>query len=437
MTAAVLLSDVVEVSEAGKLRPLFHQGQRLAYWSDARRTLVLAGTQGGKTVVGPWWLLRQMRRYGPGDYIVAGPELTLLRKKVIPEIVGLFSTILGAGVYVSSPDPKFVVSRYGERTIFGGEQKHKTTVWFGHGDDPDSLESMTAKAAWLDEPGQKKFRRESHEAIERRLAIADGPILYTTTPYVLHWLKSEVWDRRDDPAAGVLVVGFESLANPRFPRDVWDRAKATMPAWKFNMFYRGRFEKPVGMIYDCWSDEPWPRGNLCPPFAIPPSWPRYLGLDFGGVNTAGLFVAEEWTDGKPTGRYVAYREYHAGGRTAGQHATALLAGEPMVPTAVGGSKSEAQWRKEFAAAGLPVLPPAVADVEVGILRLYGLIAERKLVVFDTLGAFLDQATTYSRVLDANGDPTEAIEDKETYHLMDAGRYLGSLLAGGGNDPATW
>jgi hypothetical protein len=71
---AVKLSDIAEVSASGKLRPLFHDGQRRAYWSHAKRTLVLAGTQGGKSVVGPWWLLRQMQKYGPGDYIVAGPN---------------------------------------------------------------------------------------------------------------------------------------------------------------------------------------------------------------------------------------------------------------------------------------------------------------------------------------------------------------------------
>ena len=30
-----------------------------------------------------------------------------------------------------------------------------------------------------------------------------------------------------------------------------------------------------------------------PRIAIPPEWPRFLGLDFGGVNTAGIFFAQE------------------------------------------------------------------------------------------------------------------------------------------------
>lgn len=426
------LDDLTIINTDGQIVPLFHEGQRRAAWSDARITLVLAGSQGGKTVIGPWWLLRQMRRYGPGDYIVAGPELTLLRRKVIPEVTRLFCETLRIGVHVGSPDNRLTISDRGERFLFGTTQRTKTTIWFGHGDDPDSLESMTAKAAWLDEAGQKKFKRESYEAIQRRLVLADGPTLITTTPYYLGWLKSELYDRRDDPTAGIAVINFPSIVNPQFDRKVWEQRRATLPAWKFNMFYRGRFERPAGLIYDCWNDDiASPESNVIPAFALPGDWPRFTGLDFGGVNTAGLFAAKELdSEGHATGRYIGYREYHAGGRTAEQHVRELLKGEPRTPTAIGGSKSEGQWRDEFAAGGLGVWPPVVTDVEVGIQRAYGMIKERRFVVFDTLTGFRDQMTSYSRELDEQGEPTERIEDKEAYHYLDAGRYLLSYLAMG-------
>jgi hypothetical protein len=79
------------------------------------------------------------------------------------------------------------------------------------------------------------------------------------------------------------------------------------------------------MIYDAFDDGL----NVCPRFAIPPDWPRYLGLDFGGVNTAGVFLAEEPHSRPP--RYYAYREYLAGGKTAAGHAAALLQSEPCRP----------------------------------------------------------------------------------------------------------
>jgi hypothetical protein len=431
MTAlAVALPDVARITyRDGKPRldfSGFHAGQRTAYHSDARFTLVLAGTQGGKTAVGPAWLMRQMRKRGAGDYMVVSPTFTLMWKKCLPEFLRLFQDTMRVGELKTSPVLAFRVTPYGEERLFGARQPAPTTIFFGYGAKPESLESATIKACWIDEGGQPEFKRESWDAILRRLSIEQGPVLLTTTPYTLGWL-SELHRKADDPHSGVRIVNFPSIANPTFPRSEWDRAKRTLPEWKFRMFYMGLFERPAGMIYDCWD-----RGeNTVEPFAIPESWPRYLGLDFGGVNTAGIFLAEErGDDGKPTGRYFEYREYHAGGRTAEQHKVALLAGEPRIPRVFGGSKSEGQWRQEFAAAGLPIEAPPVSEVEVGINRVYGAIKERKLITLRSLQGIVDQTLAYSRVLDERGEPTEAIADKDTYHLLDARRYVVSGIIGG-------
>ena len=61
----------------------------------------------------------------------------------------------------------------------------------------------------------------------------------------------------------------------------------------------------------------------------------------------------------------------AGKKTASKHADAMLKREPYIPTAWGGSNSEGQWRDEFAAGGLPLNPPVITEVEVGIDRVYG------------------------------------------------------------------
>jgi len=51
------------------------------------------------------------------------------------------------------------------------------------------------------------------------------------------------------------------------------------------------------------------------------------------------------------------------------------------------------------------------------------------MVFDTLVGYLDQKGTYSRELDANGQPTEKIKNKETYHYLDAERYIIGKIRG--------
>jgi hypothetical protein len=416
MTAlAVAIPELAAIEPDGTLSfAQFHQGQREAYWSEARFTLVLAGTQGGKTAVGPPWLLKQMQQRGPGDYMVVSPTYTLMEKKALPEFLRLFEDALHLGQH-NKNTRTFTITREGARSLWGVDVIAPSHVFFGYGENPNSLESATLKAVWVDEGGQKEFKRESWQAILRRLSIEEGPVLLTSTPYLLGWLSELV----ESEAANVRVINFPSIANPRFRKSEWDRAKAELPPWKFNMFYRGLFERPAGMIYDCWSDD----DNLVGAFAIPDAWPRHLGLDFGGVNTAGIYLAQELAaDGTKTGRFYAYREYHAGGRTAAQHAVALAQREPRQPKVTGGSKSEDQWRWEFARAGLPVGEPPIAEVEVGINRVYGLIASRNLLVFDSLRGLRDQILSYSRELDDAGEPTEKIEDKETFHYLDALRY---------------
>jgi hypothetical protein len=95
----------------------------------------------------------------------------------------------------------------------------------------------------------------------------------------------------------------------------------------------------------------------------------------------------------------------------------------MIPFCVGGGKSEGQWRREFRMAGLPVNAPDVSEVEIGIDRVYGAHKRNEIVVFDDLVMYRDQKTRYSRKLDANGEPTEEIEEKAKYHLCDAERYI--------------
>lgn len=410
-----------------------HPGQWRAWQSQKRFILVLAGTQSGKTSFAPWWLRREIQTKGPGDYLAVAPSFPLLSAKFFPELRRLLQDECGLFKFPKSPKPDAPaeLTPRGELLLWGARQDVPTFIRFGHADNPDSLESMTVKAAVLDEPGQKRFRLRSWQAIRRRLSIHQGRALLTTTPYDLGWVYQQLWQPWlaakkagiDHPE--IDIINFRSIDNPVFPREEYDATQLTMPGWMHRMFYDGLFERPAGLIYDCWSEE-----NLIAPFEIPDAWPRSLGLDFGGVNTAGLFVARELRDdGHPTGRYIAYREYHAGGRSIPAHATELLKGEPRIPHAVGGARSEGQWRMDFATAGLPIDPPAVSDVEVGINRLYGAIQTKRFLAFRTLSGFIDEIASYSRVLNDQYEPTEEIEDKSIYHRLDAGRYIATALFG--------
>ncbi len=253
----------------------------------------------------------------------------------------------------------------------------------------------------------------------RRLSIHQGRVLVTTTPYDLGWLKQKLYDPWRQGRKDIDVISFASIMNPTFPHEEFERARRDLPPWKFSLFYLAKFTRPAGLIYDCFNLE----RDTCKRFTIPDSWRRFIGLDFGGVNTAALFYAEE----PFTKTLYLYREYKAGDRTAKEHVEVMLKGEPYPYQVVGGSKSEGQWRKEFRQGGLKIREPDQPDVEVGITRVYGANKRHEIVVFDDLAGYLDQKQSYSRPVDANGDPMEGIEDKEIYHFMDAERYIISYL----------
>lgn len=226
------------------------------------------------------------------------------------------------------------------------------------------------------------------------------------------------WKRGEN--ADIDVIQFKSIENPSFPHDEYYRAKRTMPPWRFKMFYEGQYDKPAGMIYDSFDFVT----QVVPAFNIPHGWPLYVGIDFGGVNMAGLFVAQN----PDTKAFYHFHEYLAGGRSILQHAEEfkkIVGDRPFFW--VGGAAPEDQWRLEFREAGIPVMPPPIKDVEVGIQRVYGYHKRNQIFVFGTLTRYLDQKGSYARELDDSNQPTDEIEDKNAFHLMDAERVLFAYL----------
>lgn len=388
-----------------------HLGQTRAWNSFARFPFVIAGTQSGKTSFGPWWLWREIENCGDGDYLAITANYDLFKLKMLPEMRSIFERLFGWEYAVS--DRVFTNSKSVSRP--GTPTKAGSRIILRSANAAGGLESSSGSAAWLDECGHPDFKIDAWEALQRRLSLSEGRALGTTTPYNMGWLKTEVFDRWKAGDKDFEVIQFKSTMNPAFPHEEYERMKSKLPAWKFKMFYDGEFEKPAGLIYDCFIDAM----HTCPRFTIPDKWQRYMGIDFGGVNTAALFYAEE----PGTGKMYLYRAYKSGSMTAAEHTRMLLRDEPMIPYAVGGAPSEGQWRDEFKAAGLPVRAPVIKDVEVGIDRVYEAHKKDQIIAFDDLTGYLEEKHTYARKLDASGEPTEVIENKETYHYMDAERYI--------------
>ena len=396
-----------------------HPGQAEAYHAPERFIFIYAGAQSGKTSFLPWWLEREIRLTadpsGVGnDYLAVTASYDLFKLKFLPEMLRVFEQVLRRGRFWSGPkllelaDP--ADGRFWAKTV---DKPMWGRIILRSAQSEGGLESSTARAAVLDECGMDEFRLEHWEAVQRRLSLAQGRVLGATTLYNLGWTKTEVYDRWRRSEPDYRVVNFPSYMNPAFPRSEYDRMEAILPRWKMNMFYRGQFDVPEGLIYQPFNTEI----DTCDDFEIPATWPRYGGLDFGGVNTGGVCAAE-----RPEDKHLFLcREYLAGGQTTRQHAGTLLSWSCR--TWFGGAPSEDQWRREFSASGMPVIEPLTADLEVGIAAVYAVLAQHQMTVFRSCRRWLDEVGTYARKTDKSGQPTEQIADKQTFHLMDATRYL--------------
>jgi hypothetical protein len=407
-------AELYQLTPDGKLRFHLHRGQAQAWRSTRRFVFVIAGTQGGKTSFVPLWLDREIQQQGHGDYLAATASYDLFKLKFLPEMRRYFVDMMG---WQEDKSDRVFWRLY--------KPKMFDRIILRSASSEGGLESATAKAAALDECGQDDFRITAWEAVQRRLSLSQGRVLGATTPYNLGWLKREVYDRWRNGDQDYHVIQFRSIDNPAFPLAEYERAKATYDDWKFRMFYDGEFTRPAGLIYNCFNADT----HVVKPFEIPAHWPRYVGIDFGAVNTALAWV----TENPEKQVYYLYRESLGGGMSTNQHAAAALslAKNENVIRWTGGARSETQQRMDWNAAGVPVGPSPIIDVEAGIDRVIELFKSNRLFIFDDCRGIIDELGTYSRELDDTGQPTDKIKDKETFHRLDALRYDASALTGSG------
>ncbi len=407
-----------------------HVGQSRAWNSTARFVYVLAGAQSGKTSWGPFWLLREIQRTalpagGTNDYAAVTSSYDLFKLKMLPALREVFEHLYRVGRYWSTDrvielrDPAS-----GQFWAKSSDDRMWGRIILRSASAGGGLESMTGRGAWADECGQDEFTVEAIEALRRRLALYQGRQLGTTTPYSLGWLYQvwQEWTRGKRPDTE--FVTFKSTCNPLFSRAEYESAKASMPEWRFRMFYDGEFTRPAGLIYGAFNEQL----HKVAPFAIPPEWPRYVGWDFGGANTATVWLAEN----PSTGVYTLYRESLAGHLTTREHAedARKVGAEVNVVGQWGGAAGEVQPRADFGDHGVSIWQPPVSDVEQGIDRVTELLKSHRLRITSDCVGVLDELGAYRRRVGPTGEVLEEIVDKRQFHRLDALRYVVSGISSG-------
>lgn len=196
--------------------------------------------------------------------------------------------------------------------------------------------------------------------------------------------------------------------------------------------FLGLWAAPEGAIYEVFEEA----RHKVEAFTPPPLWPRAVGIDPLGAYIGGVFVAYDVANQ----RLNVYREYlEPFGITTRKHCENLLelAGYDAggykqrldaenIAAWVGGGPSERQARLDWEDNGIPLLESGVFEVWSGIDRIIELLDTGRLVIHDCCPNLLSEIGSYRRTL-KNGIPTDNIENKDTYHLLDALRYIVAWL----------
>lgn len=405
-----------------------HEGQR-EFWRDsltATYASMVAGTQVGKSAIAPHLLARNLQRCGAlfaaagfGAAIYAGPTLALLRAQAIPMFVRFFAEEEGLGRMTYSPKPVFTFSQDGLYKMFG-RADFPVSVHFGYLNDSSNVESLTAGCAHVDEAGQKECKRDAFEALLRRVSVAQsaglGQVTLSTTPYEFNSFKTMFYDPWEAGDRRFSVTTCPSWANPMQDREAIESFRSMMPEWRWSMMYEGRFTRPAGSVLDCLTAE-----SVVDDFPLPRDWPVFVGLDFGGVNTAAAFLV-----GDPrSDKFYVFNSYKRVSSSVADHVSFIkLRATNQIERAMGGSPSEQEWRDSFARAGLPVSRPRLARFAPGVAHMYGLIKTGRLLFFrHGASALVDECTRYSYEVGDDGLPDgEKVADQNEFHRVDALRY---------------
>ena len=225
--------------ELMKNKPLVfepHYYQQLVLESTKPIILAVSGIQGGKTSAGVMWIAMNVEKYPGDNFLVAAPTFKILEQSTMDKF---FSMI-----------PESVWGKYSkqERCLYlktGGK------VYFRSVDDPNALEGVTCRGAWLDEAGNMK-----HMAFVNalgRVSAKYGQVLMTTTPYTSNWMLSDIyepWEQAHGNHKDIDVIQFRSVDNPYFTKESARLAQANLSPAEYERRYLGKFRMGQGRVYE-------------------------------------------------------------------------------------------------------------------------------------------------------------------------------------------
>lgn len=289
-------------SYADPLAP--HWGQK-PIWGDetTKQQLLIAGSQGGKSHIGPEWTWREIQRtidvpVAGGIHLhgIVGPSLNKMRQSTvgIMRMVRFFEQRFGwsEDLILNKQDLRINLQPVGV----------PVHILSGSAERPGRLQGAHLDSAWIDEAGEVADRAIYMTTLQR--LAGKGRLLVTTTPYLASaiWLKELLEKAEAGESDDLMAVRFPSIVNPYFALEQEEFQKRELPDSYFRMMYLAQFELPEGLVY--------PDVTYIAPFTIPRNWIRIMGIDptHGGSDEfAAVWIAYDPYD--PETWYI-YREFY-------------------------------------------------------------------------------------------------------------------------------
>ena len=384
-----------------------HTHQKLALDSLARFILALAGVQGGKTTLGVIWLLREIyKAYEEGkrgDWLIAAPTVKILQQSTLPKFKQFFPPDWGTWKE--------------QKSCF--ELAWGDNIYVRSTEEPDYLEGMTIRGAWLDEAG--KMKHQAWINIQARLAINRGRAIFTTTPYAVNWVNSDLLKNTSkingvDQGKGdpdIEVFAWESIENPAFPKEEYERARRTMSTALFERRYKGKFTALEGLVYPDFNED-----LIVEPFQIPDHWKKFGGMDFGLTNpTAILCLAED----PETHIFYVYREFYRSDTSLTLIAEFIQSEDLKYVLADPQSAMVISELQKFH--GVKEIKPADNEISLGIERIGSLLRSQRLRFFrGRTDKTIEEIEQYHYPPTDGDKPVTDKPVAKNNHAMDALRY---------------
>lgn len=375
--------------------------------STARFIGCVSGIRGGKTTIGALWLLDQIQtdyqtgRYG--DYLICAPTNKILDQSTLPKFKEFFPKDWGEWKEQKS---------YFELAWNRPGSDEPCRIFVRSLDEPDSIEGMECRAAWIDECG--KVKQQGWTNVQGRLSVTKGRAILTTTPYAVNWFWKEIWQRWKSGDKDYDVINWCSIDNPVFPKDEYERAQRTLPKAIFDRRYRGLFTRLEGLVYPEFDEET----HVVDSFDIPSGWLKFGGLDFGKSNpNAILCIAQD----PETKTFYVYREFYQA-ETLLKTLSIFLHNQDLayVLADTQAAQNILELNKFY---GNRNVKTADKNKDTGIARIRGLLAEGRLKFFKgRTDRTLEEIQEYHyKTPDADGNNNDETVDKHN-HAMDALRY---------------